>query len=207
MHNEYPQGKCYATYTLPHMSLTLSWDAGADPPSQLSDSSTGFTNTPAAEDHNTCPLPQEWVILEFEGDPENPMPSQIEKEDMLGRRYLYWSPPEWRKYRQNDQSEEMTRPFTKKEARRSVSIVAQMTEGFGPEVEECEQVPRITLVKPETFTGRRDQTERFITDTDDYFINAQVPHHRQLGIAKTFLSTPLRNWFDLRVKHGQGFAD
>uniref|UniRef100_A0A0G4HXA5 Uncharacterized protein n=1 Tax=Chromera velia CCMP2878 TaxID=1169474 RepID=A0A0G4HXA5_9ALVE len=42
----------------------------------------------------------------------------------------------------------------------------------GPEVEEREQVPRITLVKPETFTRRRDQTERFITDTDDYFINA-----------------------------------
>uniref|UniRef100_A0A0G4I1S2 Retrotransposon gag domain-containing protein n=1 Tax=Chromera velia CCMP2878 TaxID=1169474 RepID=A0A0G4I1S2_9ALVE len=44
-------------------------------------------------------------------------------------------------------------------------------------------------------------------DTDDYFINAQVPHHRQLGIAKTFLSAPLKNWFDLRVKRGQGFAD
>uniref|UniRef100_A0A0G4HIB1 Uncharacterized protein n=1 Tax=Chromera velia CCMP2878 TaxID=1169474 RepID=A0A0G4HIB1_9ALVE len=26
----------------------------------------------------------------------------------------------------------------------------------GPEVEERKQVPRITLVKPETFTGRRD---------------------------------------------------
>uniref|UniRef100_A0A0G4FCZ0 Retrotransposon gag domain-containing protein n=1 Tax=Chromera velia CCMP2878 TaxID=1169474 RepID=A0A0G4FCZ0_9ALVE len=77
----------------------------------------------------------------------------------------------------------------------------------GPEVEEREQVLCITLVKPETFTGRRDQTERFITDTDDYFINAQVPHHRQLGIAKTFLFVPLRNWFDLRVKRGQGFAD
>uniref|UniRef100_A0A0G4HB46 Retrotransposon gag domain-containing protein n=1 Tax=Chromera velia CCMP2878 TaxID=1169474 RepID=A0A0G4HB46_9ALVE len=77
----------------------------------------------------------------------------------------------------------------------------------GPEVKECEQVPRITLVKPETFTRRRDQTERFITDTDDYFINAQVPHHRQLGIAKTFLSAPLRNWFNLRVKRGQGFAN
>uniref|UniRef100_A0A0G4HNI7 Retrotransposon gag domain-containing protein n=1 Tax=Chromera velia CCMP2878 TaxID=1169474 RepID=A0A0G4HNI7_9ALVE len=77
----------------------------------------------------------------------------------------------------------------------------------GPEVEEREQVPRITLVKPETFTGRRDQTERFIMDTDDYFINAQVPHHRQLGIAKTFLSAPLRNWFDLRVKRRQGFTD
>uniref|UniRef100_A0A0G4H9Z5 Retrotransposon gag domain-containing protein n=1 Tax=Chromera velia CCMP2878 TaxID=1169474 RepID=A0A0G4H9Z5_9ALVE len=77
----------------------------------------------------------------------------------------------------------------------------------GPEVEEREQVPRITLVKPETFTGRRDQTKRFITDTDDYFTNAQVPHHRQLGIAKTFLSAPLRNWFDLRMKRGQGFAD
>uniref|UniRef100_A0A0G4G2Z4 Retrotransposon gag domain-containing protein n=1 Tax=Chromera velia CCMP2878 TaxID=1169474 RepID=A0A0G4G2Z4_9ALVE len=44
-------------------------------------------------------------------------------------------------------------------------------------------------------------------NTDDYFINAQVPHHRQLGIAKTFLSAPLRNWFHLRVKRGQGFAD
>uniref|UniRef100_A0A0G4GXE5 Uncharacterized protein n=1 Tax=Chromera velia CCMP2878 TaxID=1169474 RepID=A0A0G4GXE5_9ALVE len=67
-------------------------------------------------------------------------------------------------------------------------------------------MPRITLAKPETFTGRHDQTERFIMDTDDYFINAHVPHHRQLGIAKTFLSVPMRNWFDLRVKHGQGFA-
>uniref|UniRef100_A0A0G4HYG7 Retrotransposon gag domain-containing protein n=1 Tax=Chromera velia CCMP2878 TaxID=1169474 RepID=A0A0G4HYG7_9ALVE len=77
----------------------------------------------------------------------------------------------------------------------------------GSEVEKREQVPYITLVKPETFTGYRDQTERFIMDTDDYFINTQIPHHRQLGIAKTFLSAPLRNWFDLRVKHGQGFAD
>uniref|UniRef100_A0A0G4IA99 Retrotransposon gag domain-containing protein n=1 Tax=Chromera velia CCMP2878 TaxID=1169474 RepID=A0A0G4IA99_9ALVE len=77
----------------------------------------------------------------------------------------------------------------------------------GPEVEEREQVPRITLVKPKTFTGRRDQTERYITDTDDYFINAQVLDHRQLGIAKTFLSAPLKNWFDLRMKRGQGFAD
>uniref|UniRef100_A0A0G4GL35 Retrotransposon gag domain-containing protein n=1 Tax=Chromera velia CCMP2878 TaxID=1169474 RepID=A0A0G4GL35_9ALVE len=42
---------------------------------------------------------------------------------------------------------------------------------------------------------------------DDYFINAQVPRHHQLGIAKTFLSALLRNWFDLRVRRGQGFAD
>uniref|UniRef100_A0A0G4G4Q4 Retrotransposon gag domain-containing protein n=1 Tax=Chromera velia CCMP2878 TaxID=1169474 RepID=A0A0G4G4Q4_9ALVE len=86
-------------------------------------------------------------------------------------------------------------------------VPVPLTSKQGPEVEEREQVPRITLVKPETFTGRRDQTERFITDTDDYFINAQVSYHRQLGIAKTFLSAPLRNWFDLRVKRGQGFAD
>uniref|UniRef100_A0A0G4HIP7 Retrotransposon gag domain-containing protein n=1 Tax=Chromera velia CCMP2878 TaxID=1169474 RepID=A0A0G4HIP7_9ALVE len=42
---------------------------------------------------------------------------------------------------------------------------------------------------------------------DDYFTNAQVPRHRQLEIAKTFLFAPLRNWFNLRVKCRQGFAD
>uniref|UniRef100_A0A0G4HLU6 Retrotransposon gag domain-containing protein n=1 Tax=Chromera velia CCMP2878 TaxID=1169474 RepID=A0A0G4HLU6_9ALVE len=70
-----------------------------------------------------------------------------------------------------------------------------------------EQLSRIALKQPDEFTGRRDTVERFITDTNDYFTNANVAPHRQLGLAKSFLCKELRDWFDLRVKRGMGFAD
>uniref|UniRef100_A0A0G4G2W4 Retrotransposon gag domain-containing protein n=1 Tax=Chromera velia CCMP2878 TaxID=1169474 RepID=A0A0G4G2W4_9ALVE len=75
----------------------------------------------------------------------------------------------------------------------------------GPDLRE--QLPWIALKQPNEFTGRRDTVERFITDTNDYFTNANVAPHRQLGLAKSFLCKELRDWFDLRVKRGMRFAD
>uniref|UniRef100_A0A0G4HQH4 Uncharacterized protein n=1 Tax=Chromera velia CCMP2878 TaxID=1169474 RepID=A0A0G4HQH4_9ALVE len=68
-------------------------------------------------------------------------------------------------------------------------------------------LPRIALKQPDEFTGRRNTVERFITNTNDYFTNANVAPHRQLGLAKSFLCKELRDWFDLRMKRGMGFAD
>uniref|UniRef100_A0A0G4H611 Retrotransposon gag domain-containing protein n=1 Tax=Chromera velia CCMP2878 TaxID=1169474 RepID=A0A0G4H611_9ALVE len=77
----------------------------------------------------------------------------------------------------------------------------------GPDLRE--QLPWIALKQLDKFTGRRDTVERFITDTNDYFtkLNVNVAPHRQLGLAKSFLCKELRDWFDLRVKRGMGFAD
>uniref|UniRef100_A0A0G4F6W6 Uncharacterized protein n=1 Tax=Chromera velia CCMP2878 TaxID=1169474 RepID=A0A0G4F6W6_9ALVE len=61
----------------------------------------------------------------------------------------------------------------------------------GPDLRE--QLPRIALKQPDEFTGRRDTVERFITDTNDYFTNANVAPHRQLGLAKSFLCKELRD--------------
>uniref|UniRef100_A0A0G4ID90 Retrotransposon gag domain-containing protein n=1 Tax=Chromera velia CCMP2878 TaxID=1169474 RepID=A0A0G4ID90_9ALVE len=65
----------------------------------------------------------------------------------------------------------------------------------------------IVLKQPDEFTGHRDTVKRFITDTNDYFTNANVAPHRQLGLTKSFLCKELRDWFDLRVKRGMGFTD
>uniref|UniRef100_A0A0G4G4Q3 Retrotransposon gag domain-containing protein n=1 Tax=Chromera velia CCMP2878 TaxID=1169474 RepID=A0A0G4G4Q3_9ALVE len=75
----------------------------------------------------------------------------------------------------------------------------------GPDLRE--QLPRIALKQLDEFTERRDTVERFIIDTNDYFTNANIAPHRQLGLAKSFLCKELRDWFDLRMKRSMGFAD
>uniref|UniRef100_A0A0G4I8U7 Retrotransposon gag domain-containing protein n=1 Tax=Chromera velia CCMP2878 TaxID=1169474 RepID=A0A0G4I8U7_9ALVE len=75
-----------------------------------------------------------------------------------------------------------------------------------PEVQE--QVPRTTLKNPDIFTGVREKAERWCTDMDDWFTNAQTALERQLGLAKSYLSPELKDWFDLvKLEDGIGFCD
>uniref|UniRef100_A0A0G4FAF9 Retrotransposon gag domain-containing protein n=1 Tax=Chromera velia CCMP2878 TaxID=1169474 RepID=A0A0G4FAF9_9ALVE len=75
----------------------------------------------------------------------------------------------------------------------------------GPE--EKDLAPKVTLERPKKFTERRDQTERFLIDVENYFAIVWVPPSRQLFFAKTFLSPELKDWYDLRTQQGMGFVD
>uniref|UniRef100_A0A0G4G6G4 Uncharacterized protein n=1 Tax=Chromera velia CCMP2878 TaxID=1169474 RepID=A0A0G4G6G4_9ALVE len=57
-------------------------------------------------------LPSHWVVLEYDGDPEMPTICETEEADVPGTAWQsfwrHYSPPEWRKYRQNDRTLEET---------------------------------------------------------------------------------------------------
>uniref|UniRef100_A0A0G4GSS7 Uncharacterized protein n=1 Tax=Chromera velia CCMP2878 TaxID=1169474 RepID=A0A0G4GSS7_9ALVE len=81
--------------------------------------------------------------------------------------------------------------------------------GLPPQAPEVrEQVPRTTLKNPHVFTGVWEKAERWCTDMDDWFANAQTAPERQLGLAKSYLSPELKDWFDLvKLEDGIGFRD
>uniref|UniRef100_A0A0G4IEV0 Retrotransposon gag domain-containing protein n=1 Tax=Chromera velia CCMP2878 TaxID=1169474 RepID=A0A0G4IEV0_9ALVE len=81
--------------------------------------------------------------------------------------------------------------------------------GLPPQAPEVrKQVPRTTLKNPDVFTGVREKAERWYTDMDDWFANAQTAPERQLGLAKSYLSPELKDWFDLvKLEDGIGFCD
>eukprot|EP00820_Chromera_velia_P024830 Cvel_33478.t2-p1 / transcript=Cvel_33478.t2 / gene=Cvel_33478 / organism=Chromera_velia_CCMP2878 / gene_product=hypothetical protein / transcript_product=hypothetical protein / location=Cvel_scaffold5446:3012-3444(+) / protein_length=144 / sequence_SO=supercontig / SO=protein_coding / is_pseudo=false len=83
--------------------------------------------------------------------------------------------------------------------------------GLPPQAPEVrEQVCRTTLKNPDIFTGVRKKAERWCTDMDDWFANAQTAPKRQLqvGLAKSYLSPELKDWFNLvKLEDGIRFRD
>uniref|UniRef100_A0A0G4GMH5 Retrotransposon gag domain-containing protein n=1 Tax=Chromera velia CCMP2878 TaxID=1169474 RepID=A0A0G4GMH5_9ALVE len=56
--------------------------------------------------------------------------------------------------------------------------------------------------------GVREKAERWCTDMNDWFANAQTAPERQLSLAKSYLSPELKDWFDLvKLENGIRFCD
>uniref|UniRef100_A0A0G4I926 Retrotransposon gag domain-containing protein n=1 Tax=Chromera velia CCMP2878 TaxID=1169474 RepID=A0A0G4I926_9ALVE len=81
--------------------------------------------------------------------------------------------------------------------------------GLPPQAPEVrEQVPRTILKNPDVFAGVWEKAEKWCTDMDDWFVNAQTAPERQLGLAKSYLSPELKDWFDLvKLEDGIRFRD
>uniref|UniRef100_A0A0G4HGD4 Retrotransposon gag domain-containing protein n=1 Tax=Chromera velia CCMP2878 TaxID=1169474 RepID=A0A0G4HGD4_9ALVE len=56
--------------------------------------------------------------------------------------------------------------------------------------------------------GVQEKAERWCTDINGWFANAQTAPERQLGLAKSYLSPELKDWFDLvKLEDGIGFRN